>query len=130
MLMSSSMPTSTFTLDWRLTDIHDIFSCFSDAHGNPQRLLPPGSATHDMQTELEKRDISHIFVLGLGGDHCVAETARDGKKLGFTSHVVEDCLAFHDATENDWATVKPDLLAHGIKLVRSDGPEIELLRHS
>ncbi|KAK4631603.1 Nicotinamidase [Fulvia fulva] len=77
------------------------FSCFGDARGNPTRHLPAGSASHDLQTELEKRDITDIFVPGLGGDHCVAETARAAVKMGYTSHVVEDCLAFHDATKND-----------------------------
>ena len=66
------------------TDIAlDIYSAFGCAPG-----FSPD--TTRLASELRKREIAKLFVVGLATDYCVRATALDARKAGFEVTVVRD----------------------------------------
>lgn len=59
----------------------DSYSAFEEA----DRKTATGLAAY-----LKARNIDTVFVTGLATDFCVAWTALDARKLGFTTYVIED----------------------------------------
>ena len=59
----------------------DSYSAFEEA----DRKTATGLAAY-----LKARSIDTVFVTGLATDFCVAWTALDARKLGFTTYVIED----------------------------------------
>lgn len=58
---------------------------------------------------LQSRGIDTVYVVGLATDFCVAWTAMDAAKLGFTSYVIEDaCRAIdlNGSLENAWQVMR------------------------
>lgn len=59
----------------------DSYSAFEEA----DRKTSTGLAAY-----LKARNVDTVFVTGLATDFCVAWTAMDARKLGFTTYVIED----------------------------------------
>ncbi|WP_086652248.1 nicotinamidase [Acetobacter cibinongensis] len=84
----------------------DSYSAFTDNNGqNPTGL----------EGYLHTRGIKRVWICGLAYDVCVADTAQDAARLGFTTYVVEDACA---SVETPPAQVAERLQAHGVTIVR------------
>ena len=59
-----------------------------------------------------------VFVTGLATDFCVAWTALDARKLGFTAYVIEDATRGIDLNGSLAAAWK-DMTAAGVKRIQS-----------
>jgi nicotinamidase/pyrazinamidase len=68
---------------------------------------------------LGERGIKRCFVAGLATDFCVAWTARDAVKAGFTTYVIEDASRGIDSSGSLAAAIR-DLDAAGVKRIRSE----------
>ena len=67
---------------------------------------------------LKKHGITQVYVAGLATDYCVSYTAKDAKKLGYQSTVVEDASAhIADATLN---AQKAEWASQGVKVINAD----------
>ena len=75
------LPTATLILRKGFRKGIDSYSAFEEA----DRKTATGLAGY-----LRERGITTVFVTGLATDFCVAWTAMDARKLGFTTYVIED----------------------------------------
>ena len=75
------LPTATLIIRKGFHKDVDSYSAFLEADGK----TPTGLAGY-----LKERGITTVFVTGLATDFCVAWTALDARKAGFTTYVVED----------------------------------------
>ena len=75
------LPTATLILRKGFRKDIDSYSAFEEA----DRKTGTGLAGY-----LRERGITTVFVTGLATDFCVAWTAMDARKLGFTTYVIED----------------------------------------
>ncbi|CAF4661595.1 unnamed protein product, partial [Rotaria sp. Silwood1] len=81
-----------------------------------------------LDTELKKRNVTHVIVAGLALDFCVGATALDAMDLNYKTFVVED--ASRVAIRNDVKNATPKFLKytcllsskHGRSLVHSNLP--------
>jgi nicotinamidase/pyrazinamidase len=67
---------------------------------------------------LKQRGIKTVFVTGLATDFCVAWTAMDARKLGFTTYVIEDATRAIDLNGSLAAAWK-QMQARGVKRIQS-----------
>ena len=102
----------------------EMFSAFADVFGNKSS----DAASVDLADTLKDAGITHVFVVGLAGDYCVRCTAIDAKKEGFEVYVIEDVTKSVDAGEKGWGASKKDMEMKGIKIIRSDGPDVERVK--
>jgi nicotinamidase/pyrazinamidase len=71
----------------------DSYSAFWDNNKNQ---------TTELDEMLKKWGITHVFVVGLATDVCVAATAFDAKDLSYTTYVIEDaCRGVNETTINE-----------------------------
>ena len=75
------LPTATLIIRKGFHKEVDSYSAFVEADGK----TPTGLAGY-----LKERGITTVFVTGLATDFCVAWTALDARKAGFTTYVIED----------------------------------------
>jgi nicotinamidase/pyrazinamidase len=75
------LPTATLIIRKGFNKNVDSYSAFEEA----DRKTGTGLAGY-----LKERGITTVFVTGLATDFCVAWTAMDARKLGFTTYVIED----------------------------------------
>jgi nicotinamidase/pyrazinamidase len=75
------LPTATLIIRKGFHKDVDSYSAFEEA----DRKTGTGLAGY-----LKERGITTVFVTGLATDFCVAWTAMDARKLGFTTYVIED----------------------------------------
>ena len=47
----------------------EMYSAFSDSFGN--LTAGQGGVSHDLESILKEKGISHVYVVGLAGDYCV-----------------------------------------------------------
>src|SRR5258707_56221 len=87
----------------------DSYSAFLEA----DRKTPTGLAGY-----LKERGITTVFVTGLATDFCVAWTALDARKLGFTTYVIEDATRAIDLNGSLAAAWK-DMANAGVKRIQS-----------
>lgn len=87
----------------------DAYSAFWDN----MRLNETG-----LRQELSSRKIDDIFFCGLALDYCVAASAMDAARAGFTTFVIEDACRGIDS--NEMEKRKADMIENGIILVRSN----------
>jgi nicotinamidase/pyrazinamidase len=87
----------------------DSYSAFEEA----DRKTGTGLAGY-----LKERGISTVFVTGLATDFCVAWTALDARKQGFTTYVIEDATRGIDLN-GSLATAWKDMTAAGVKRIQS-----------
>ena len=87
----------------------DSYSAFEEA----DRKTSTGLAGY-----LKQRGIKSVFVTGLATDFCVAWTALDARKLGFTTYVVEDATRAIDLNGSLAAAWK-QMTAKGVQRIQS-----------
>lgn len=87
----------------------DSYSAFTEA----DRKTPTGLAGY-----LKERGIGRLFVTGLATDFCVAWTALDARKAGFTTYVIEDACRGIDI-DGSVAAAWRTLTAHGVARIQS-----------
>ena len=87
----------------------DSYSAFEEA----DRKTSTGLAAY-----LKARGISTVFVTGLATDFCVAWTAMDARKLGFTTYVIEDATRAIDLNGSLAAAWK-QMTESGVKRIQS-----------
>jgi len=73
----------------------------------------------DLQKRLEASGVGEVFIGGLATDYCVKQTALDARKWGLKVSVLEDCIRGVDLTAGDSDLALRELVARGVKLVRS-----------
>lgn len=90
-----------------------------------ERLKTKGAVTIDKQQQnaflgtdlnrfLQSRNVKKIYICGLDGAYCVAETAKGGLRTGFDVTMLEDAIITNKA--NRWAKLKDALSSQGVKL--------------
>jgi nicotinamidase/pyrazinamidase len=87
----------------------DSYSAFIEA----DRKTRTGLASY-----LRERGIASVYVCGLATDFCVAWTALDARKLGFTATVIEDACRAID-TQGSLAAAWARMESAGVKRLRS-----------
>jgi nicotinamidase/pyrazinamidase len=87
----------------------DSYSAFVEADGKTMT----GLAGY-----LKERGITTVFVTGLATDFCVAWTALDARKLGFTTYVIEDATRAIDLNGSLAAAWK-QMEAAGVKRIQA-----------
>lgn len=87
----------------------DSYSAFEEA----DRKTSTGLAGY-----LKARGINTVYVTGLATDFCVAWTALDARKLGFTTYVIEDATRAIDLNGSLAAAWK-QMAAKGVKRIQS-----------
>jgi nicotinamidase/pyrazinamidase len=87
----------------------DSYSAFEEA----DRKTSTGLAGY-----LKARGINTVYVTGLATDFCVAWTALDARKLGFTTYVIEDATRAIDLNGSLAAAWK-QMTAKGVKRIQS-----------
>lgn len=87
----------------------DSYSAFTEADGK---------TTTGLGAYLTARGITTVFVAGLATDFCVAWTALDARKAGFTTYVVEDACRGID-TQGSLAKAWTDMAEAGVKRIQS-----------
>ncbi len=87
----------------------DSYSAFEEA----DRKTATGLAGY-----LKTRGIETVFVTGLATDFCVAWTAMDARKLGFTTYVIEDATRAIDLNGSLAAAWK-QMAAAGVQRIQS-----------
>jgi nicotinamidase-related amidase len=105
----------------------EMYSVFSDAFGNLDPALARKSVDTDVQTALNKKGVTDVFVVGLAGDYCVKYTAIDAARAGFRSWVIEDGTKCVDPGPG-WVRSLAELREKGVSVVKSDGPEVARLK--
>ncbi|PYH49873.1 nicotinamidase [Aspergillus saccharolyticus JOP 1030-1] len=102
----------------------EMYSVFADAFGNrPDPALHARSVDYDLEGELRARGVTKVFAVGVAGDYCVKCTAVDAARAGFESFLVEDATRCVDPGEG-WEEAKRELRQAGVRIVKSDGPEV------
>lgn len=79
-----------------------------------------------LRQELSSRNISDVFFCGLALDYCVAASAIDSAKAGFTTFVIEDACRGIDQREMEQR--RNDMLENGIFIINSDSINSYLLQ--
>ena len=87
----------------------DSYSAFEEA----DRKTGTGLAGY-----LKERGITTVFVTGLATDFCVAWTAMDARKLGFTTYVIEDATRAIDL-KGSLAAAWKQMADAGVKRIQS-----------
>lgn len=87
----------------------DSYSAFVEADGK----TPTGLAGY-----LKERGITTVFVTGLATDFCVAWTALDARKLGFTTYVIEDATRAIDL-QGSLAAARKKMEEAGVKIIKA-----------
>ncbi|GES66052.1 isochorismatase hydrolase [Aspergillus terreus] len=108
----------------------EMYSAFADAFGNFKTAEGDGgdeSVDIDLRTFLNDKNITDVFVTGVAGDYCVKFTAMDAVRAGFKSYFVEDATRCTVPGKECLEATREELRAAGVRIVRSDGPEIAAL---
>ena len=94
--------------------------CFGRTAGDGDGESP---AEVDLAKVLREKGVRQVFCVGLAGDVCVSATAVDAVGEGFESFWIEDgqkCVS-----EEGERRCRAELEEKGVKVVRSDGVEME-----
>lgn len=87
----------------------DSYSAFYEADGK----TPTGLVGY-----LRDRGLKQVFLAGLATDFCVAWSAMDARKAGFTASVIEDACRGIDA-DGSLGKAWKDMLGAGVKRIQS-----------
>ncbi|KAK6330988.1 NAD(+) salvage pathway protein [Orbilia javanica] len=94
----------------------EMYSCFHDPFEHP-RVSDSG-----LVGRLQKKDVTHVYVVGLAMDYCVKYSAIDARKAGFEVYVVEEGTKAVDPST--WEEVRKELEGYGIIMVGTGGREM------
>lgn len=103
------LPTAQLIIRKGFNKHVDSYSAFEEA----DRKTSTGLAGY-----LKARGITTVYVTGLATDFCVAWTAMDARKLGFTTYVIEDATRAIDLNGSLAAAWK-QMAAKGVKRIQS-----------
>ncbi|PHH93210.1 hypothetical protein CDD83_10148 [Cordyceps sp. RAO-2017] len=95
----------------------EMYSAFYD----PFRLVETGLAER-----LRAEAVTHVFVVGLAADFCVAATAEHARDEGFATYVVRE--ATRPVYPDAWPASVQHVFDKGVRLVSVDGPEVARVR--
>jgi len=109
LLKDLKLPTAELIIRKGFHKDVDSYSAFEEA----DRKTGTGLAGY-----LKERGIATVFVTGLATDFCVAWTALDARKQGFTTYVIEDATRGIDLNGSLAAAWK-DMTAAGVKRIQS-----------
>lgn len=101
----------------------EMYSIFSDAFNNMDPSVAAKSVDVDVAAVLKEKRVTDVFVVGLAGDYCVKYTAIDAARAGFKSWVIEDAVKSVDPGAG-WQQTLREFAELGVKVIRSDGPEV------
>lgn len=97
---------------WGASLADDIGASDDDEVSDNQRLS--GLAATDLPGRLRARDIDTLVVTGVATNLTVEQTARHGTDLGFTVHVVGDCVAAADEATHAASLANLALATNGV----------------
>src|SRR5262249_3692866 len=103
------LPTAALVIRKGFHKDVDSYSAFVEADGK---------TTTGLAGYLKERGITTVFVTGLATDFCVAWTALDARKLGFTTYVIEDATRAIDLNGSLAAAWK-QMEAAGVKRIQA-----------
>ena len=92
----------------------DSYSAFCEADGQ----TPTGLTGY-----LRERGLQHVFLVGLATDFCVAWSALDARKAGFTATIIEDATRAIDA-DGSLAKAWQAMLNAGVTRVQSSAIDV------
>lgn len=102
----------------------EMFSGFADVFGSKTSQ----AASQDLTSLLNRKAVTHVFIVGLAGDYCVKCTALDARKEGFQAFVVDEATRSVDPGRKGWGAAKMQLENEGIRIISVHGPEVEEVR--
>lgn len=104
----------------------EMYSAFSDSFGN--LTAGQGGVSHDLESILKEKQISHVYVVGLAGDYCVKATAVDAAKVGFKSYVIEEAQRCVDQSQG-WSDARSDFQKVKVGIISIDGDEVKRVKN-
>ena len=69
---------------------------------------------------LKMRGVKEVYIVGLATDYCIKETAKDAKKLGYTTFVVRDCVKAVNVNVGDGDLALNEMQQMGIEIKSLD----------
>ncbi|MCJ1389017.1 NAD(+) salvage pathway protein [Xylographa bjoerkii] len=97
----------------------EMYSGFADMFGNKSE-----AASLDLAALMSGKGVTHVYMVGLAGDHCVKCTAIDAKLEGFETYVIREGTRSVDEGEAGWCAAVKEFQKCGIKVVSINGPEL------
>ena len=98
----------------------EMFSGFADVFGGKTSA----AASHDLAELLTSNSVTHVFTVGLAGDHCVKCTALDANKEGFDTFVVAEAVKSVNQGPSGWGATTKELETAGVRVIQLHGPEV------
>ncbi len=66
---------------------------------------------------LQKKEVKHLYIMGLATDYCVKYTAIDAAKLGYSTFLIEDGCKGVELKKGDVAAAISEMREAGVKIV-------------
>lgn len=73
----------------------------------------------DVHHRLRKQDITELYICGIASEYCVMATARDARRAGFNTYVIEDAISAVERMPGDTEKACNDMKQQGIRFVHS-----------
>ncbi|KAI9826972.1 MAG: hypothetical protein M1819_007066 [Sarea resinae] len=96
------------------------------AFGAPFRDPVVAECESGLKEALRGKGVSHVFVVGLAADFCVACTAADAAEAGFETLIVEEGVRAVDG--QGWGEKRRELKLKGVRVVGLEGQEVGWVR--
>ena len=103
----------------------EMYSAFSDSFGN--LTAGQGGVSHDLESILKEKQVSHVYVVGLAGDYCVKASAVDAAKAGFESYVIEDAQRCVDPSQG-WSDARSEFDNAKVGVISINGDEVKRVK--
>lgn len=100
----------------------EMYSAFAAPFSNP--LV----ASSGLAEILKKKQITHVYTVGLALDYCVKATAIDAAKNGFKAFVVKDASRAVDSSQATLEALEKELDALNVQMTTSEGKEIDMVK--
>lgn len=94
----------------------EMYSAFYDP------LEKPRVSDSGLAELLKEKEVTDVYVVGLAADYCVQATARDAKKEGFRTLIIEE--ATKPVDESAWEGMQVELYKIGVEVVKLHGEEV------
>ncbi|WP_231973963.1 cysteine hydrolase family protein [Pseudonocardia sp. HH130630-07] len=95
---------------------HGVYSGFVLNANDPDSGGPGRGGLNDLAEHLRATRVTHLTVVGLAADVCVAATARDARRLGYDVTIPLSATAFVHAHPDGDDAALADLTAAGITI--------------